>query len=658
MQFPLTSRTTLASLRMQSESWSVLFSLVGMATVAIALLMCLLQLVDGGDEKIAGCASLKSGVSLDERKVIIQVHNDQRTSLATGKWNLFPAAANMMKLNWDEKLATKAQEFADGCGREQNGVNLMSIIIINKDLIVTNWTNVIENLWYKGFRQSFTSDLIDNYLSKYDIFSYAPLAWAELYQVGCGFNAYKLAGSSIYHLYMCIYGPTYEEDLDGKSIYQKGQPCSKCPPNSECSTNQSLCDWKIEKIDNFLINSSEIISNKFSVDLPLLSCKFDVVDCTIKSIGVDQWQLHNELETPNEKFYEVGIGRGGNSALFILNGIAPSPNGFACLMLRYRKHVMNGSKSVPLKVFSWSLMGPPIETEIIEDKQHWTHVEIPIQQLKGFSIVFFHLSVPNDPSYTGLVYASLDDFFRIFIRVFVIFSFFIFFLIIFLTLWTICLSCKYARLSPKHTMCRQPSPTCDIHHTGLTRAEKDFILHFHNQLRQKVATGGEKRRNQPPASNMQIMRWDEELAQTAQKHSEQCKFAHDCPKCREVDRFTVGQNVYLRSSTKANEDFSWEKVILAWYDEVALLPASIVNSFNIIPGTLHYTQMVWWDTATIGCGYTYYKDGKFWKKLFVCNYGPNGNWLDEAMYNRGPPCSECPSGSRCSKRYFGLCGIV
>nr|QEE04219.1 venom allergen [Scolopendra subspinipes] len=216
------------------------------------------------------------------------------------------------------------------------------------------------------------------------------------------------------------------------------------------------------------------------------------------------------------------------------------------------------------------------------------------------------------------------------------------------------LSCKYSRFSPQHTMCKQPSPTCAIKVRGLTQQEKNFVLHAHNDFRRKVANGSETRLRQPPASNMMMLKWDEELAQLAQKHAENCKFEHDCPKCREVDRFPVGQNIYMRSSSREDDKVTWDTILDGWYDEVALFPPRTVDSFAVVPGTLHYAQMVWAETTQVGCGFTHFKD-KLWRKLFVCNYGPTGNWLEEPVYYRGKPCSQCDPGFKCSSKYPGLC---
>ena len=41
-----------------------------------------------------------------------------------------------------------------------------------------------------------------------------------------------------------------------------------------------------------------------------------------------------------------------------------------------------------------------------------------------------------------------------------------------------------------------------------------------------------------------LQTWDNELATVAQRHADQCNFAHDCSDCRKVDRCVpVGDNL-------------------------------------------------------------------------------------------------------------------
>ncbi|CAL1261143.1 unnamed protein product, partial [Larinioides sclopetarius] len=69
---------------------------------------------------------------------------------------------------------------------------------------------------------------------------------------------------------------------------------------------------------------------------------------------------------------------------------------------------------------------------------------------------------------------------------------------------------------------------------------------------------------------MMEMVWDDELAMIAQKHAETCKFEHDCGDCRRVDRFKVGQNLYLSASSNFPPNNNvWKNMTKAFYDEVA-----------------------------------------------------------------------------------------
>lgn len=72
----------------------------------------------------------------------------------------------------------------------------------------------------------------------------------------------------------------------------------------------------------------------------------------------------------------------------------------------------------------------------------------------------------------------------------------------------------------------------------------------------------------------------------------------------------------------------------------------------------HYTAMVWSNTNRVGCGLTEFREGKWFAKLYTCNYGPSGNYIGGQMYANGPACSQCPQGTSCSTTFPGLCGTI
>ncbi|XP_042238003.1 scoloptoxin SSD976-like [Homarus americanus] len=206
---------------------------------------------------------------------------------------------------------------------------------------------------------------------------------------------------------------------------------------------------------------------------------------------------------------------------------------------------------------------------------------------------------------------------------------------------------------------------CNYHYSGVTEEQKDQILRKHNTLREQVATGGEITGDpgpQPSAADMKEMVWNDELAQVAQKWAEQCPSGHDNYAERRICSadYQVGQNLYWEYSF--NSAIDWEKAIQAWYDEVADMPNTVVESFtSSVPSGKaigHYTQVVWGRTFEVGCGiisHTVDLSGTTYpeSKVMVCNYGPAGNFRGSPVYTKGYSSSLCTSGK--SSNYPGLC---
>jgi len=88
---------------------------------------------------------------------------------------------------------------------------------------------------------------------------------------------------------------------------------------------------------------------------------------------------------------------------------------------------------------------------------------------------------------------------------------------------------------------------------------------------------------------------------------------------------------------------------------VELFGKERVKPFRFSTDVGHYTAMIWSNTNKVGCGVTEYVDGKWFAKLYTCNYGPAGNYIGGQMYKQGRACSQCPSGTSCSLSYPGLC---
>ncbi|ESO95280.1 hypothetical protein LOTGIDRAFT_66241, partial [Lottia gigantea] len=149
------------------------------------------------------------------------------------------------------------------------------------------------------------------------------------------------------------------------------------------------------------------------------------------------------------------------------------------------------------------------------------------------------------------------------------------------------------------------------------------IVNLHNKFRAEV---------KPTASNMLKMKWNNEIANIAQKWAENCDFHHDSPVARKIPgRYAVGQST-------ATGTGSFEAAINLWHDEKEDFTYGADD--NVFQKTGHYTQINWWETNLVGCGYA--KCGT--TNYHVCNYAPAGNERGKTNtpYELGEPCADCP----------------
>ncbi|GBM88284.1 hypothetical protein AVEN_71645-1, partial [Araneus ventricosus] len=66
----------------------------------------------------------------------------------------------------------------------------------------------------------------------------------------------------------------------------------------------------------------------------------------------------------------------------------------------------------------------------------------------------------------------------------------------------------------------------------------------------------------------------------------------------------------------------WKDMVTAFYDEVAKFKKEYISPFKFNGNYGHFTQMVWADSWRLGCGKVVFKEGRWYKTLIVCNYGP------------------------------------
>uniref|UniRef100_A0A3Q1BV40 LCCL domain-containing protein n=1 Tax=Amphiprion ocellaris TaxID=80972 RepID=A0A3Q1BV40_AMPOC len=169
-------------------------------------------------------------------------------------------------------------------------------------------------------------------------------------------------------------------------------------------------------------------------------------------------------------------------------------------------------------------------------------------------------------------------------------------------------------------------------------SDREEILQLHNKLRGGVY---------PTASNMEYMVWDDELERSATHWAEECQWDHGPQDLL----MSIGQNLAVHWGRYRSPAFH----VQAWYDEVKDYTYPYPHECNPWcpercsgPMCTHYTQLVWATTSRVGCAVHVCPKMNVWGEIWenavylVCNYSPKGNWIGEAPYQHGRPCSQCP----------------
>jgi pathogenesis-related protein 1 len=137
------------------------------------------------------------------------------------------------------------------------------------------------------------------------------------------------------------------------------------------------------------------------------------------------------------------------------------------------------------------------------------------------------------------------------------------------------------------------------------------MTRLHNQLRAQVSVAG--------------LAWDPALASIAQAYAEGCRYQHS-------GRAGVGENL----AANAPPGNTAAQAFQTWADEKAFYTYAS-NSCASGKECGHYTQVVWRNSTRLGCGVASCTTGSPFTgfprwELWVCNYGPPGNFNGERPY--------------------------
>jgi pathogenesis-related protein 1 len=143
--------------------------------------------------------------------------------------------------------------------------------------------------------------------------------------------------------------------------------------------------------------------------------------------------------------------------------------------------------------------------------------------------------------------------------------------------------------------------------TRMQPADRRAILGHHNKVRADVGVGP--------------LRWDDGLAATAQQWADHlaangCRMRHRQPNA-------YGENLFQGTAGY----YTAVDAAKGWESEKKLYRGGVLTRNNFAPAG-HYTQMIWRDTARVGCGEALCNG----TLLVACNYDPPGNVLGRKPY--------------------------
>ncbi|XP_072024191.1 uncharacterized protein [Amphiura filiformis] len=184
---------------------------------------------------------------------------------------------------------------------------------------------------------------------------------------------------------------------------------------------------------------------------------------------------------------------------------------------------------------------------------------------------------------------------------------------------------------------------------AFTASQAQEIVDLHNTFRGSV---------RPEASNMEYMKWDNDLARMAMRYSQRCHWGHG--HVINVSPYSsVGQNLWIQGLSNRNAVPRASGAVNAWHNEARNY------NFNTHECAAphqcgHYTQLVWAETTSLGCGLSFCPRTSNWTHsdswIMTCYYGPAGNYIGVRPYVSGPSCTQCKSEvGQCYNNMCRLC---
>ncbi|KAI6173111.1 SCP domain-containing protein [Aphelenchoides besseyi] len=205
------------------------------------------------------CNAALEPLTVQSRKVALDEHNKYRSIVAQGQAlnrgsSPLPTASKMRKLTYSLDLEKLATETAERCD--------ISVHTTGKDFVenfavytikvanITQEKAVLEGVkkWYKELEIGLNGIQFTKSTST-GVRHFTQLAWENVEEIGCAVNFCTYIKGSLLNnnrfnnraVIVCEYRP--KGNKYGKTIYETGQPCSRCSDyeNHECDKTTQLC---------------------------------------------------------------------------------------------------------------------------------------------------------------------------------------------------------------------------------------------------------------------------------------------------------------------------------------------------------------------------------------------------------------------------------
>ncbi|XP_046371671.2 cysteine-rich venom protein ophanin-like isoform X1 [Haliotis rufescens] len=170
----------------------------------------------------------ESGISDADKTLIVTQHNSHRNSVT-------PQATNMLKMSWDDEIASIAQHWAEACllkhdSNDQRAIPGSMNVGQNIASGTQNWTHAV-TLWHDEV-DDFTFGGNNSFGS---VGHYTQLVWADTQKIGCG---YAMCGATSF--YVCNYGPA--GNVGGFNMPYKNGTTNECSVEHK---DGNLCDCNV-----------------------------------------------------------------------------------------------------------------------------------------------------------------------------------------------------------------------------------------------------------------------------------------------------------------------------------------------------------------------------------------------------------------------------